>query len=98
MHFLSALEIANAVPVLFAIYLQGKATTTDINRLLARDLGFTLSGGSLNNTLFSLSFQNFIKVESEYSGQKLLRRKYSLSEKGSKLIKALMKFLDELGE
>ena len=96
MHFLSALEIANAVPVLFVIYQKGKATTTDINRLLARDLGFSLSGGSLNNTLFSLSAQNFIKIEAEYSGKKLLRRKYSLSEKGKKLIKALIKFLDAL--
>ena len=96
MQLLSALEVANSVPVLFAIYCAEGATTTKINQLLSKYLGFSLSGGSLNNTLFSLASRNFVEVENEYSGGKLLRRRYKLTEKGLKLVEVLREALRNL--
>jgi len=96
MQFLSALEVANSIPVLFAISSVEKATTTKINQLLSKYLGFSLSGGSLNNTLFSLASRKFVEVENEYSGKKLLRRRYRLSDKGLKLVEVLREVLRNL--
>ena len=96
---IKTLEIANACFFLSALFERGEpATLGELNRDIAWKTGMTFSPGQRQKVIEKLLELGMVTSEIKEQRGSITVYNYSLTEKGTKLVKALDKFLQELEE